>query len=84
MNAKQLDAEQQPERAAHGVDHELDGGIIPVGTAPLVDEEVHRDEADFPEDKEDQQVNRHEDAQHPGLEEQEQHHIGLDTICNAK
>jgi len=40
-------------------------------------------QTDFPEDKEDQQINRHENAEHPGLEEQEQHHVRLDAIRNT-
>ena len=83
-STQQLDTQQQAERAAHGVDHEFERGIIPIGTAPLVDQEIHRNKADFPEDEEDQQVEGHEDAQHARLEEQEQHHVGLDTVGHAE
>ena len=79
-----MDCEQESERSTHGVDHELERGIIPVGAPPLVDEEVHRHKTDFPEDEEDQQVERHEDTEHACLEEEEQHHVRLDAVSDAE
>ena len=52
--------------------------------APLVDQEVHRDQADLPEDEEQQQVQRQEDAQHAHLQQEEQDHVGLDPVLDAE
>ena len=83
-DAEHLNPKQQTERSAHGVDHELERSVILVGTAPLIDEEVHRDETNFPEDKEDQEVKRHENAEHACFQKEEEHHVRLDTVCHAE
>ncbi len=75
---------QQPQRSAHGVDHELKRGVVAICTPPLIDEEVHRHQTNFPEYKEDQQVNGHEHAEHPGFQEQEQHHVRFDAVCHTE
>ena len=79
-SAKQLNAEQESKRSTHRINHEFDRSVVPVVASPLIDEEVHRHEADFPEDEKDQQVKRHEDAEHAGFEEEEQHQVWLDAI----
>ncbi len=83
-NAQQLDREQESERATHGVDQELERGVVAVGTPPLVDEEVHRHQTHFPEDKEDQQIEGHKDAEHARFQEEEKHHIPFDAIGNGE
>ncbi len=83
-NAQQLDRQQQSQRSTHRIDHELERGVVTIGAAPLVDQEVHRHESHFPEDKEDQQVERHKDAEHACLEEEEEHHVPFDPVCNAE
>ena len=42
--------------AGHGVEEELDGGVDAAFVAPDADEEVHRDEADFPEGVEEEEI----------------------------
>jgi hypothetical protein len=76
-HADHLDRQQQAQRASHGVQDELERGVIAVLTAPLADQEVHWHQANFPKDKEQQQVERHKDAQHARFQQQEQDHIRL-------
>ena len=83
-NAEQLDAEQESERSAHRINHELERSVVAVRAAPLVDQEIHRDEFHFPEEEEDQQVERHEDAQQARLEEEKEHHVGFDAVADAE
>ncbi len=48
--------------------------------APDTDEQEHRSQLDFPEDEEEQQVERHEDAHHTSFEQEQQSHILFDTV----
>src|SRR5690606_2569767 len=62
--ADDLYRQQESQATGHGIDHELERRVLPVLAAPYLDQEVHRDEAEFPEDEEDNQVERGEQAQH--------------------
>ena len=68
------DGQQHEHRAGHRVEEELDRRVLrPVlRLAPDADQEVHRDEADLPEDVEEDQVERDEHAQHAHFEQQEE------------
>ena len=48
---------------------------MPLGAAPDADDQVHRDQAGLEEDVEEEDVLRHEDAEHQRLHEQEGGHI---------
>ena len=65
------DRHQHQQRAGHGVDEELDGGVEPVGAAPDPDDEIHRDQHDLEEDVEQEEVEGDEDADQAG--EQREH-----------
>ena len=66
------DGHQHEERAGHGVDEELDGGVEPVGASPDPDDEVHRDQHHLEEDVEDEQVEGDEDPDQPGQQGEHQ------------
>ena len=66
------DRDQHQDAARHRVEHELDGGVDALVVAPDPDEEVHRDEHRVPEDVEQEQVERDEDADHRGLESEDE------------
>ena len=66
------DAEQHQHRADQGVKEELDRRVELPRPAPDADQEVHRDQHHFPEDVEQEEVERHEDADHAGLQQQQQ------------
>ena len=56
--------------AGEGEEEEFPGGIAACGAAPDADDEEHRDEREFEEDVEDEQVAGDEDAEHGGQEEE--------------
>jgi len=65
--------------AYQGVDKELDRGITPVLAAPDADQQVHRHEADFPENVEQNVVQRDKHAQHAQLEQMEHGKVLFDA-----
>lgn len=65
------------------VQEELDGRVLATRSTPDADQEVHRQQHDFPEDIEEEEVERHEDAEHAGLEQQEQHQIAANGFGDA-
>ena len=65
--------EQHHHGAGQGVEEELDGGVEPARAAPDPDQEVHGDEHDLPEHVEEEHVERAEDAEHPRLQEEQEH-----------
>ncbi len=92
-HTQHLDCQQQPQRTRHGIDHKLNRGVLagrdfPAAphftlallTAPLVDQEVHRDQPKLPKDEEDQQIEAHKHAQHAHFQQHKQDHIRLDAI----
>ena len=64
------------------VEEELDGGVLAARAAPDADQEVHRQEHHFPEDVEQEEVERDEDAHHAGLQQQEQDEVALDVLLD--
>ena len=73
----------QHEHAAHErEEEELDRRVFPPRPAPDADEKVHRQEHHFPEDVEEEEVQRHEDAQHARLQEEEEDAIGADVFLD--
>ena len=65
------DAQQHEHRAEQRVEEELDCRIQPPPVPPDADQEVHRHQHDLPEDVEQEEIQRHEDAQHAGFQEQQ-------------
>ncbi len=59
------------------VQEELDRGVFLARAAPDADQEVHRQEHDFPEHVEQEEIERAEHAQHAGFQQQEQDAVGL-------
>ena len=66
--------------AEERVEEELDRRILATRPSPDADEEVHRQQHHLPEHVEEKEVERHEHADHPGDEEQEEHVVGLDVL----
>ena len=62
------DAEQHQHAAGQGVEEELDGGVELSRAAPDADDEVHRHQHEFPEDVEQEEIERHEYADHARLQ----------------
>lgn len=74
------DPDQHECRSGHRVEEELRCGIDALVISPVADEEVHRDEDDLEEDKEQEQVQAQEAAHHSGLQEQQPREIGLFVV----
>ena len=49
----------------------------PPVASPYANQEVHRNQRHFPENVEQHEIERHEDAEHPGLKQKEQNVIFL-------
>ncbi len=66
--------DQHQHAARERVEEELDRRVDPPLVAPDPDEEVHRDEHGLPEHVEEEEVEGHEDPDHPRLEQQHEDH----------
>ncbi len=65
------DRHQHQDRAEHCVQHEFQRGIDAPPVSPDADQEIHRDQHHFPEQEEQEQVERNEDADHSGFENEQ-------------
>ena len=65
------DRHQHQDRAEHGVQNEFQRGVDAPLVAPDADQEIHRDQHHFPEQEEEEQVERDEDADHAGFQHQQ-------------
>ncbi len=74
---KRQNRQQHQHRAGQRVQEELDGRVQPPVAAPDADQEVHRDQHHFPEQVEEEEIERHEDAQHARLQQQEENVVFL-------
>ena len=83
LQAHVEDRQQHQHRAGHGEDEELDRRIDAPLTAPHADQEVHRDQGEFPEDEEQHQVGGQENAQHARFEQQEEEHKALHPLLDG-
>src|SRR3974377_1686973 len=70
VNGHQRD--EHEEAPPEGEEHELDGGVDPVGVAPDPDQKEHRDELDLPEEIEEQEVRGHEDPHQAAFQKQQE------------
>ena len=66
------DSQQHQHRAHQRVEKELDGGVEPARSTPNADQKVHRDQHDLPEHIEQEEVHRHENAHHAGLQQEQE------------
>ena len=82
MEVEEQDAQQHQHRAGQRVEEELDGGVEFARASPDADQQVHRDEHGFPENEEEEEIERHEDAEHAGLEDEKPDVVFLDAILD--
>src|SRR5712691_5908762 len=66
------DGDQHREAADDGVDQEFERGVDPAALAPDPDQEVERNQHRFPEDIEEDEVERQQNAGGRGLQDEEQ------------
>ena len=94
LEIEHQDGDEHQRAAEHGVDEELDRRVDPplhdpaaevvgaVRIAPAADQEIHRDQRQLPEDEEEYQVERHEDADHPRFEQQHQGQVRAQPLAD--
>ena len=76
------DRHEHQERANEGIEDELDRRVDAVGPTPDADDQIHRHEHNLPEDVEEEEVERQEDTEHPGLEDKEADEVFLHAGLN--
>jgi len=72
QEVERQDRHQHEERTDDRVEDELDRGVDPPRSAPDPDQQVHRDQHQLPEDVEEEDVERQEDAEHPRLQHEQE------------
>ncbi len=80
VEVERQNAEQHDDAADQRVEEELDRRVEPVGAAPDTDQEIHRHQHHFPEQEEQQEIERHERAKHAGLQHQQEDVVLLDAL----
>ena len=77
LEIKRQNAQQHDHRADQRVQEKFDRGVQAAVAAPDADQEIHRHQHHFPEHIEEEEIERHENAQHADLQQQEQNVIFL-------
>ena len=77
------DRHQHQDRAEHGVQDEFHRGVNSAAMSPDADEEIHRNQRQFPEDEEQEKVERDEDADHGGLDDQQRDEKSLHVFVDG-
>ena len=83
VEVERQDREQHQHRPAQRVEEKLDGRVQLAIAAPDADEEVHRHEHHFPEDVEEEKVQRAERADHARLQQEQEHVVLLLAGCDG-
>ena len=83
VQVQERDADQHEHTAQQGVQDVLERGVLPFDSAaPQLDQEIAGDQHQFPEDEEEDQIDRDEDADDGGLKCQQGHKIQFDLLSN--
>src|SRR5271156_837605 len=78
------DREEHQHRPGQRVQEKFDRGVQPPIAAPDADQKIHRHQHHFPENVEQHEVQRHENAQHAGLQQQQQDVIFLFAFVDRR
>src|SRR5260370_4972066 len=82
MEVERQEREEHDYGTVKRVQEKLVGCIEPPVATPNADQEVHRDEHHFPEHVKEEKIQRNENADHPGLQQQEQDVVLLGALMN--
>ena len=82
VEVQHQDGDQHQHAADQRVQEELDRRIFAPRPAPDADQEVHRQQHDFPEHVEQEEIERHEHAQHARFQQQEQNAVGFHVLVD--
>jgi hypothetical protein len=83
VEVQKQDGQQHQHRAEQGVEKKFDRRIKLARTAPDADQQVHGHQHGLPENKEQEEIQGHEDAQHAGLQHQEPDVVFLHPVLNG-
>src|SRR5208283_5516200 len=83
LEVEDQNAEEHQHAADQRIHDELHRRVLPALAAPDGDDEIHRHQHGLPENEEEQEIERHEDAQHGGLQEQEEGVVFLEAVLNS-
>src|SRR5579885_3311196 len=78
------DASQHQEAAHRGVEDELESGIDASLSAPRTDQQVGRNEHQFPENVEQEEIGGEENAENAAFQQQHEGHVVLDLLLDAE
>ncbi len=70
-------------RSGHGVQEEFEGGVNAALVAPDADQEVHGDQRNFPEDEEQEEIERAEDANQSKFKQQQERKELFDVLVDG-
>ena len=76
------DRDQHQHTSEQRVEEELDRGVFFSRATPNTDQEIHRQEHDFPKDIKQEEVECEEHTQHSGLKQQEQNAVAFHLPCD--
>src|ERR1700704_3275637 len=82
VEVKKQYAQQHQNRASQRVKEKLDSCVELARTSPDANQQVHGHKHGFPEDEEEEEIERHENAEHAGLKDQEPDVVFLDAVLN--
>ena len=80
VEIQRQNAKQHQHRTRQRVEEELDGSIKLPRSAPHANDEIHRHQHHFPEDVEEEEVERHEHAEHAYLQQHEHRVVFLRPV----
>src|SRR5437870_8690608 len=80
VEVEKQDAKQHQNGAGERVEEKLDGGVELARASPNADQQVHRHEHGFPEDEKEKEIQRHENAEHAGLQHQKPDVVFLHAV----
>ncbi len=83
MEVEEQNAQQHQHRAEQRIQEELDGRIKFARPAPDADQQIHRHQHRFPENEEEEKIERHEDAEHSRLQHQKPDVIFFDAVLDG-
>ena len=82
VEVQRQDRQQHDHRSGQRIQEKLDGCVQAPVAPPHADQEVHRDKHHFPEHIKEEKIQGNENADHPGLQQEQQNVILLGPLMN--
>src|ERR1700678_16753 len=84
MEIEEQDAQQHQHGTGQRIEEELDRGVKFTWTAPDADQQIHRYQHGFPENEEQEEVERNKNPQHAGLQNQKPNVIFFYAVLDGR